>query len=176
MNDFGTVTAPNTVRLERLLPGPVDLVWQYLTDPDKRGTWLAKGPMELHAGGEVELRFDFPQISDEPIPERYRSVEKGHTQRGHVTQCEPPHLLCFTWNEKEGKTPSEVRFELTQQGDRTRLIVTHSRLPDRKEMVSVASGWHAHLAAMADRLEQRASPAFWTNVLQLNAEYEKRIS
>jgi uncharacterized protein YndB with AHSA1/START domain len=41
MNDYGVLTAPDTLRIERLLPGPIERVWQYLTDSDKRATWLA---------------------------------------------------------------------------------------------------------------------------------------
>jgi hypothetical protein len=29
MNEYGTVTGPDTVRLERLLPGPIERVWEY---------------------------------------------------------------------------------------------------------------------------------------------------
>src|SRR5688572_29818333 len=39
--------APDTVRMERLFPGPVERVWEFLVDPDKRALWLAGGPMEL---------------------------------------------------------------------------------------------------------------------------------
>jgi hypothetical protein len=35
--DYGVVTAPDTVHLERLLPGPIERVWSYLTDSEKRG-------------------------------------------------------------------------------------------------------------------------------------------
>jgi len=28
------------------LPGPIERVWEYLTDPDKRARWFAGGPME----------------------------------------------------------------------------------------------------------------------------------
>ena len=56
-DQLGIATAPRTVRIERLLPGPVERVWAYLTDSEKRGKWLAKGPMADHAGGPVELTF-----------------------------------------------------------------------------------------------------------------------
>ena len=47
MSDFGVVLESGTVRFERLLPGPVERVWSYLTDSEKRGQWLASGPFEL---------------------------------------------------------------------------------------------------------------------------------
>jgi uncharacterized protein YndB with AHSA1/START domain len=47
MDKYGTIIAPNTIRFERLLPGPIERVWAYLTDPEKRAKWLASGPMDL---------------------------------------------------------------------------------------------------------------------------------
>jgi uncharacterized protein YndB with AHSA1/START domain len=38
MNDFATATATDTLRIERILPGPVERVWAYLTERDKRAT------------------------------------------------------------------------------------------------------------------------------------------
>jgi uncharacterized protein YndB with AHSA1/START domain len=35
---YAEAVEPGTVRLERLLPGPIDRVWAYLTESDKRGT------------------------------------------------------------------------------------------------------------------------------------------
>ena len=52
MNEYGVITHPDTVRLERLLPGPIERVWDYLTDSKKRGTWLATGTMDLRVGGK----------------------------------------------------------------------------------------------------------------------------
>ena len=57
MSEYGIVTEAGAVRFERLLPGPIERVWAYLTEPEKRGTWLAAGPMELRVGGRVELNF-----------------------------------------------------------------------------------------------------------------------
>jgi uncharacterized protein YndB with AHSA1/START domain len=36
MNDYGTIAAPAEVRFERLLPGPIETVWAYLTESEKR--------------------------------------------------------------------------------------------------------------------------------------------
>jgi len=32
----------DTVRFERLLPGPIERVWDHLTDPELRQTWMAE--------------------------------------------------------------------------------------------------------------------------------------
>ena len=36
-DEYGVALEDRTVRLERLLPGPIERVWTYLTDPEKRG-------------------------------------------------------------------------------------------------------------------------------------------
>jgi uncharacterized protein YndB with AHSA1/START domain len=174
MNDYGVVIDTATVRMERTLSAPVDQVWEYLTDPDKRSTWLASGPMELRIGGKVTLEFNFKRLTNELTPERFRPYETGHVQSGHITQCEPPHLLCFTWNEKNEQA-SEVRFELKSQGKKTLLTLTHSKLPNRKEMVNVSGGWHTHLAILEDRLNEQEPRLFWNTFLQMEKEYQTRI-
>ncbi len=54
MSEYGVVTESGTVRFERVLPGPIERVWAYLTESEKRGKWLATGNMELRVGGRVE--------------------------------------------------------------------------------------------------------------------------
>ena len=55
MDKYGKVLSPDTIRFERLLPGPIERVWAYLTEPEKRAQWLAGGAMEGHVGGAVRL-------------------------------------------------------------------------------------------------------------------------
>jgi uncharacterized protein YndB with AHSA1/START domain len=38
-----TLIEPGTVKMERLLPGPVERVWAYITESDKRAKWLCAG-------------------------------------------------------------------------------------------------------------------------------------
>jgi uncharacterized protein YndB with AHSA1/START domain len=173
MSEYGIVTAPDTVRLERVLPGPIERVWAYLTEPDKRAKWLAGGSMELKVGGAVELRFKHADLSAEKaVPERYREkMEKGHSMRGRVTRCEPPRVLAYTW----GDDGSEVMFELSPSGDGTRLVLTHRGL-DRKGMLSVSGGWHTHLGILDDVLNGREPRGFWSTHAKLAAEYERRFA
>jgi uncharacterized protein YndB with AHSA1/START domain len=174
MSEFGVVTEARTLRIRRVLPGPIERVWAYLTESDKRGRWLASGPMELQVGGRVELTFRNTELSPhaEPPPDKYRKYE-GAGFQGRVTRCEPPRLLSYTWG--EGFEGSEVTFELTPQGEGVLLVLTHRRLPDRTTMVRVASGWHAHLEILLDRLSGQEPGPFWSTLARLEAEYEKRL-
>src|SRR5262245_9950996 len=54
---YGVIVEPDTVRLERLVPGPIERVWSYLTDSDKRGQWFAHGDLEPRVGGAFKLTF-----------------------------------------------------------------------------------------------------------------------
>ena len=171
MNEFGIVTHPDTVRIERLLPGPIERVWDYLTDSKKRGTWLATGKMELRVGGKVELNFHHADLSAEKTPpEKFKKMERGHIMDGTITACDPPRLLSYTFGEA-----GEVTFELTPKGKNVLLVLTHRRLADRKTMVSVSTGWHSHLAILIDVLNGDEPRPFWTTVTKMEAEYEKRI-
>lgn len=173
--DFGTTPEAATVRFERLLPGPIERLWAYLTDPEKRSLWLAGGPMELRPGGRVELRFRNADLSPihEPTPERWEEYEEA-TVHGRVTRCEPRRLLSYTWDE-ESAVDSEVTFELTPRGTEVLLVITHRRLVERATRIGVASGWHTHLDILQDRLQDRSPRPFWSTHTELEAEYERRL-
>lgn len=175
--DWGEMAEPGTLRFERLLPGPVERVWAYLTESDKRGRWLAAGPMEPRAGAEFELRFHHAGLSPNkvPTPERFRRYEDGVSTRHRVIRAEPPHLLVISWGGGNGEEPSEVSFELAAVGERVRLVLTHRRLAGLRETVDVAGGWHAHLAILAENLAGRIPPSFWILHEGAEAEYARRF-
>ena len=176
MNAYGTAIASDTVRIERLLPATVERVWEYLTDPQKRSLWLASGPMQLGENGQVELIFRNSELTqnDDPAPAKY-AREAGEARAvGRILECEPPHLLAFTWG-GTGEEASRVRFELSARGEQTHLLVTHSRLATRDDMLSVAGGWHTHLDILVARIEGREPAGFWRTHTRLEAEYDKLI-
>jgi uncharacterized protein YndB with AHSA1/START domain len=171
MNEFGVVTEARTVRMERRLPGPIERVWEYLTDSKKRGKWFAPGTMELRVGGKVELNFNHADLSAEKIPpEKYKDKVCGVSMQGIITACEPPRLLSFTFGDA-----GEVTFELTPKGKDVLLVLTHRKLKDRAMMVGVSTGWHSHLAILIDNLNGVEPRPFWTTVTKMEVEYEKRI-
>jgi uncharacterized protein YndB with AHSA1/START domain len=179
MNAYGDLTANDTIRFERMLPGPIERVWAHLVEPEKRRLWLADGPMTLAPGGEVTLRFRNAELSrdDDRAPEPYRAQENSGEVHGRIVVCEPPHRLTFTWSDdpsRPGDTPSEVDIELSIQGERVRLVLTHRRLP-AQELTSVASGWHTHLGILEDHLSGQPPRPFWRTHTRLEAEYVERL-
>lgn len=179
MSDHGTLTSPDTIRFERLLPGPIERVWAHLVDPGKRALWLAGGPMTTSPGGDIELAFRNAELSrdDDPAPEKYRDYENSGEVFGQVTACEPPHLLAFTWSDMPGEPDaedSEVRFELETRGEQVLLTLTHVRLLPN-ELLSVAGGWHTHLGILDDTLSGRDARPFWRTHTRVEAEYAERF-
>ena len=175
-NDFGVVNPKDTVRIERLLPGPIERIWAYLTEDQKRRQWMAAGPIELTTGGTVCHLFDNSKLTDrdDRPPAKYAAHAGPVESRGTITACEPPRLLSYTWAEETG-VPSKVRFDLTEQGNKVLLVVTHSRISSHDMMLSFAAGWHTHLDILADRLNDREPSPFWPKHTALEAEYGKRF-
>lgn len=176
-NALGVAAEPDVLRLERLLPGPIERVWAYLVESDKRAQWLAAGVTEPRVGGAVELRFHHADLTphEETIPEQYKALEAGHTVRGEVTVYDPPRKFAYSWGFPADK-PSEVTFELTEEGANVRFVLTHRRLSNRAEMLGVASGWHTHVGILVDRLNGREPKPFWETHTALKAEYEKHLA
>jgi uncharacterized protein YndB with AHSA1/START domain len=173
MNDYAVATQPETIRIERTLPGPIERVWAYLTESEKRATWFAGGDFELRAGGKAELRFNHADLSAEKVPpEKYRDMQ-GFVMESGIIQCDPPRLLAFTM--KMGEDSTEVTFELTPRGKDTHLVVTHRRLGNWGRMVNIASGWDTHLGILEDQLRGVAPRPFWTTHSKLEKEYAARL-
>jgi uncharacterized protein YndB with AHSA1/START domain len=169
---YAVETAPATVTIERLLPGPAERLWSYLVDADKRKLWFSAGDT-LRDGAAATLLFKHSNITDEPTPDRWKGMDKGGIKATvKVTEFDPPRVLAYTW--PNGEHESEVRFELFPEGGKVRLVLTHERLKDMDEQVGISSGWHAHLDALADVLAGRKPQGFWANVLHLEKEYTER--
>lgn len=178
----GELIGPGAIRFERLLPGPIERVWDYLTQPELRRTWLADGPMELGRGGAVRLVFRNDELNEhrEAAPERYSGADAGYDSGEHVrapgviTACEPPRLLAFTW--EDPGVVSEVSFELEPRGEQVSLVLIHRRLAGREMLLSVAAGWHTHLDFLGARLSGAAPPLFWSSHAAREGEYESLLT
>jgi uncharacterized protein YndB with AHSA1/START domain len=175
----GEFTAPGEVRFVRLLPGPIERVWEYLTNSEKRKTWFAGGPMELKQGGRMELHFRHIEIAPHETPPEEHKIhhDPGIKSPGEITRCEPPRVLAFTWGGDASGDSSEVTFELSPHGDQVKLVLTHRRLgPDRQELIGTSAGWHTHLRILVARLSGTKPPPFWSPLKRFEADYAKRLA
>lgn len=151
--ELATIPDRNTLKFVRHLPGPIERVWAYLTDPKFLAEWFSDGVVADHAGGEV--RFDMGAS-------------------GRITAYEPPHLLEYTWNEEDAAegplADALVRWELAEEGSRVRLTLTHSRLPE-VEVLGHGAGWHAFLERLSARVEGREPQPFMELYAPLKTAY-----
>jgi uncharacterized protein YndB with AHSA1/START domain len=161
---------PGEVRLVRLLPGPIERVWDFITDPEKRTRWFCGGALEQKVGGKFVFAMHHKNLApDETPPAEYAKVQDpGVTFEGRVLQCEAPRLLEFTF----GGEDSVVTFDLKPEGEKVRLVVTHRACgDDRKDVGSFASGWHIHFGMLIALLENAPRPPFWSQHAKLKPLY-----
>jgi len=176
MDNFGERIDEHTVRFERLLPGPVEKIWAYLTDGQKRGEWFAAGPLPAKVGETFELRFKHSDLSPNkaPPPDRFKEMDaNGFVAKERLLALEPMRRLAYTFGE-ENPPPSEVEFMLAPEGEKVRLTLTHRKIPDRAYAVNVSGGWHSHLSILQYKAEGKAPPAFWDVWRETEHTYEKR--
>lgn len=178
MSEYGELLDENTVRFERMLPGPIERVWSYIVESDRRKRWLCAGDISSGDGAHVDMIFRNDTLSeaeDIEVPEKYRDMPKEMSFGGTVTLWDPPNAVSHTW-EFDDNESSEVCYELEAVGDKVRLVLTHRRLESSDTILSVSGGWHTHLDILVDVLEGRAPKAFWKTHSALEAEYSQRLS
>jgi uncharacterized protein YndB with AHSA1/START domain len=170
VDPYGALSEPATLTIQRMLPGPIERIWAYLTESDLRRKWLASGDMELKVGAPFELVWRNGELTSPP-GKRPEGFGEEHRMESRIIEVDPPRKLVFTW----GKGSGDVSFELEPRGERVLLTVTHRRLPDRGMMVGVSTGWHAHLDMLVARLTGQEPGPFWDGFTRLKAEYDRRI-
>lgn len=119
------------IRLERHLPDPPNVVWRALTEREQLQAWF---PCDVILSGgrwKVGAAITFP----------FRSNVHDLTLTGEVLEVDEPSLLAFTWGD------DTLRFELSPEGDGTRLVLIDELPPDAA--ARNAAGWEQCL----DRLE-----------------------
>jgi uncharacterized protein YndB with AHSA1/START domain len=165
MNRPVSVIEPGTVKLERLLPGPIERVWAYITESEKRAKWLCAGEFDLRVGGAVRLEFDNSRLSGEQNP----PGGGPQVSSGVITRLEPPRLLAHTWVWKGQDT--EVTYELTPRGKDVLLVIVHRRVEGRELVARVMGGWDVHTGILEDILKGVKPRPFWKTHAKLADEY-----
>jgi uncharacterized protein YndB with AHSA1/START domain len=166
---YGALTEPATLKIERLLPGPIERVWAYLTDSELRRQWLAAGEMEMKVGAPFELVWRNDELTNPP-GQRPPGFSDEHRMQSRITELDPPRRLAFSWGNTGG-----VSFELKPVSDEVLLTVIHRRLPDRATMLNVSAGWHMHLDILAARASGKEPGPFWDGFSRLKTEYGRRL-
>jgi len=166
---YGVLIEPTTLKIQRLLPGPIERIWAYLTDSELRRKWLAAGAMEMKVGSPFELTWRNAELSDTPGV-RPAGMPEAHSMQSRITELDPMRKLSIAWNNS-----GDVTFELEPRGKGVLLTVIHRRLPDRATMLKVGAGWHMHLDTLVARAHGNATAPFWEGWNRLQKEYDKRL-
>jgi uncharacterized protein YndB with AHSA1/START domain len=165
----GALIEPATLKIQRLLPGPIERVWAYLTDSELRRKWLAAGQMEMKVGAPFEFVWRNNELTNPP-GQRPPGFGEEHRMQSRITEFDPPRRLAFTW-----QGSGDVSFELEPKGSKVLLTVIHRRLPDRATMLKVGAGWHMHLDVLVARATGEQPEPFWDGWSRLKNEYDRRI-
>jgi uncharacterized protein YndB with AHSA1/START domain len=167
----GSILDLHTVELKRLIAGPIELAWDYLTKQELLKTWFADVTIEPRVGGAVTIRF-----SDD---------ESCNTTgvRGTVREFRKPHVVAFTWfqqrlqpdGSRKGVDEGEVRFELAERGDKVLLTLLHTGLPIH-ELAGHSAGWDAFLQNLDSLMSGRGKIDFMAVFRDLHPRYEERVA
>ena len=144
----GVVTTTGDARqivFHRRYRQAIEKVWAALTTPERLADWLAEAQVDLRVGGTIRLNWN----------------NGMHQADMTITVCDPPRALAWRWT--IGERDTLVRFDLTPEGPDglggCALTLTHSGLSlDGARDGGVRAGWHAHLEALPDAVEGRATP------------------
>jgi len=133
------VTEGVSVEREIAIAASPETVWELLTDEDEAVKWMGQSAsFDLRPGGMYRV---------EVIP--------GNVARGEFVEVDPPHRLVYTWGWEPGsQSPvtsgsSTIEFELTPDGDGTRLRFRHSGLPGDEAADSHGHGWDHYLGRLS---------------------------
>ena len=121
------------VIVERTLNAPVARVWNALTDADQMREWY----------------FDLKEFRPEVGFEFEFSVEHEGNSYHHlcsVTEVVPQKRIAYTWRYKGEPGDSLVTIELSPEGEKTRLKLTHSGIETFPKTLAYArknfeTGW-----------------------------------
>ena len=95
MDYFATRPDPHTVEFVRLLPGPIERIWDFIADGKKRGEWFASGDLPEKVGQPFTMRFKHSELSPDQAPPQQNALTLGHASpmpsRRHG-RCAPPQI------------------------------------------------------------------------------------
>jgi uncharacterized protein YndB with AHSA1/START domain len=141
-----------TLRYERRLSHPREVVWRAITDPNELAGWMnTKAVIDGRNGGTI----DFVNI-----------VSGFHTE-GRILVWDPQCVFEHEWHIApnpslpDGEPQAIIHWELEKDGDSgTLLTLNHSHLT-RSTSRNFAPGWHAYLDRLEASLNNEVLPD-WT--------------
>lgn len=145
MRTTGTMRALDekrgAVRVEDVYDTDIEDLWEACTDPERLARWIGEVSGDLRVGRTVEATFT--------------STWSGALR---IERCDRPRHLLLT-GEPGTEDEGEIEAWLTEEGNRTKLVVEERGLP----LVGLhfyGAGWQAHLEDLGRSLA--GEPSAWT--------------
>jgi uncharacterized protein YndB with AHSA1/START domain len=158
-------SSTDAVVIEHRFDAPVDLIWQMWADPDHFRAWYGpegasiptakmdvrvggsrlvcmevqtpNGPMQMWFGGEYLEVVENQRL----VYTEFVSDENGDVRSSQDLGMPEGH-----------PTTTEVRVEIESDGDGTRMVLTHTGIPDDSPG---AAGWRMAIGKLTNYLEAR---------------------
>ena len=135
-----------TLILQRMLNAPQERAFKVWTSPEHIRQWMQPEPGMVVPLASMDLRVDGKYRIQMKTPDG-----EFFTAVGVFKEVKEPERLVYTWDwekdgsgtefgEVEGK-PSLVTVEFLKRGERTEMVLTHSRFVTAESRDSHARGW-----------------------------------
>jgi len=127
---------PGTLRREMFIEAEPATVFAFFVDPEKMARWMGTShTLDARPGGAFVV-----------------DVVNGFVARGEFREVTPHTRLVYTWGwdrEESGVPPgsSTIEVDLEPRDGGTRLVFTHSGLPEPK-VASHEEGWDHYLGRL----------------------------
>ena len=136
--------------MERTLNAPIEKVWKAITDKDQMKQWY----FDL-ADFKPETGFEFQFVGGKD--------DRTYLHRCKITEVIPQKRLQYSWRYDGYEGISFVTFELFEEGNKTRLVLTHEGLETfpatnkdfQKE--NFVEGWNAIIGTLLPKFVESAS-------------------
>ena len=132
------MTDDKTLVIDRVFDASPELVFSAFTQTSQLAQWYGPEGMtteifsnEVSPGGRYELVM--------------RSDEGEYHLSGVYEEIEPPKKLVMTWKWKTGEITSRVTIELSPEGNKTQLRLTHDGFAEASDASAHHQGWSSTL-------------------------------
>lgn len=136
-------TTETTLHITRMIPAPIQKVWDAWTRPELLARWAAPEGVE-HIEYEVDLRVGGAYTL------RMQTPEGGqHTAVGVYTEVDAPNRIAYTWDWVEEDyhmgVDTLVTVEFRPAGNATEVVLTHEHFPVSEATEGHNEGWSSCL-------------------------------
>lgn len=178
MTRYGHIQEDGSLKFVRNFSAPINTVWSWIVEGDKRGKWLSGGDTATHVGQKMMFEFNHHDLTphDDPFPEKYKEIEDGVSYEVEVKEFDEPHRILWFWPDPDG-WDTMVDIKLTEADGQVTLTLVQSGPINQEHLKGSSAGWHAHLDIMVDKVGgQEPSTPFWPRHEELFNEYADRLA